>query len=151
MEFYPLDSIASQIKGTNPKASEFIRVGLGIKDYKRGSSVKLQRRAEKASIRARDIPKLGETPTGRPDGRKVLKKLVTLTPELDDFSNDLVNDPIANHEEINTFLNEKGQLKRLSDVYEHLVRGGFKTQPPVDRRAAAVPSGSGRLSLFRTI
>ena len=41
---------------------------------------------------------------------------------MDDFSNDLVNDPIADHEEINTFLTEQGQLKRLSDVYEHLVR-----------------------------
>ena len=35
---------------------------------------------------------------------------------------DLANDPIADHEEISTFLNEQGQLKRLSDVYEHLVR-----------------------------
>ena len=41
---------------------------------------------------------------------------------MDDFSNDFVNDPIADHEEINTFLTEQGQLKRLSDVYEHLVR-----------------------------
>ena len=32
------------------------------------------------------------------------------------------NDTIADHEEINTFLTEKGQLKRLSDVYEHLVK-----------------------------
>ena len=35
---------------------------------------------------------------------------------------DLANDPIADHEEISTFLTEQGQLKRLSDVYEHLVR-----------------------------
>ena len=28
---------------------------------------------------------------------------------------------IADHEEINSFLTEQGQLKRLSDVYEHLV------------------------------
>ena len=41
---------------------------------------------------------------------------------MDDFSNDLVNDPIADHEEISTFLTEQGQLKGLSDVFEHLVR-----------------------------
>ena len=35
MEFYSLDSIAKQIKGKDhPTASEFIRLGLGIKDYK---------------------------------------------------------------------------------------------------------------------
>ena len=35
---------------------------------------------------------------------------------------DLANVPIADNEEIKIFLNEKGQLKRLSDVYENLVR-----------------------------
>ena len=35
---------------------------------------------------------------------------------------DLANVPIADYEEINTFLTEQGQLKRLSDVYEHLVK-----------------------------
>ena len=76
MEFYSLDSIASQIKGREPTASEFIRVGLGIRDYKRGSSVKLQRSAERASISARNVPKLGETPTGRPkNARRVLESL----------------------------------------------------------------------------
>ena len=34
----------------------------------------------------------------------------------------MTNAPIAKHEEINTFFNEQGQLKRLSDVYEHLVK-----------------------------
>ena len=53
MEFYTLDSIASQIK--EPTASEFIRVGLGIKDYKRGSSVKIQRSAEKTYTSARGV------------------------------------------------------------------------------------------------
>ena len=33
----------------------------------------------------------------------------------------------------------------------HMVRGGFKTQPPVNRRFRPVAPGSGRLSLFRTI
>ena len=47
MEFYPLDSIASQIKGTDPKASEFIRVEPGIRDYKRGSTGKVQRSAKR--------------------------------------------------------------------------------------------------------
>ena len=73
MEFYSLDSIASQIKGSNPTASEFIRLGLGIKDYKRGSSVKLQKSATKASTSLRDVPKLRETPTGRPkNARRVI-------------------------------------------------------------------------------
>ena len=35
---------------------------------------------------------------------------------------DLANDPIADREEIQNFLTEQGQLKRLSGVYEHLVR-----------------------------
>ena len=89
MDFYPLDSIASQIKGTDPKASEFIRVGLGIKDYKRGSSVKLQRIAEKLSSSFRDILKLGETPTGRPDGKIVLKKLQLSLEESNKLTGDL--------------------------------------------------------------
>ena len=122
MEFYPLDSIASQIKGTDPKASEFIRVGLGIRDYKRGSSVKLQRSAERASISARNVPKLGETPTGRPkNARRVLESLQQTNQDMEGLGVDLANVPIAKHEEINTFLTEQGQLKRLSDVYEHLV------------------------------
>ena len=123
MEFYPLDSIASQIKGTNPKASEFIRVGLGIRDYKRGSAGKVQRSAERASISARDVPPLNETPVGRPDNaRRVLKSLQMTNQDMEEFFADLANDPVADHEEINTFLTEQGQLKRLSDVYEHLVR-----------------------------
>ena len=127
MEFYSLDSIASKIKGREPTASEFIRVGLGIRDYKRGSSVKLQRSAERASISARNVPKLGETPTGRPDNaRRVLKSLQITNKDMDEFFADLANDPVADHEEINTFLTEQGQLKRLSDVYEHLVKRRMK-------------------------
>ena len=136
MEFYSLDSIAKQIKGKDhPTASEFIRLGLGIKDYKRGSSVKLQKSATKASISARNVPKLGETPTGRPkNARRVLESLQQTNQDMEvlgtDLTNqdmeglgvDLANVPIAKHEEINTFLTEQGQLKRLSDVYEHLVR-----------------------------
>ena len=97
---------------------------LGVVDYS-SASKKTQQQAESFSISLRDIPKLDETPTGRQDRQdreKVRKKLVSLTLELDDFSNDLVKDPIADHEEINTFLTEQGQLKRLSDVYEHLVK-----------------------------
>ena len=123
MEFYSLDSIASQIKGSNPTASEFIRLGLGIKDYKRGSSVKLQKSATKASSSLRDVPKLGETPTGRPkNARRVLESLQQTNQDIEDLGTDLENDPIAKHEEINTFLNEQGQLKRLANVYEHLVK-----------------------------
>ena len=123
MEFYPLDSIASQIKGADPKASEFIRLGLGIKDYKRGSSVKLQKSATKASTSLRDVPKLGETPTGRPTNAiRVIESLQQTNQDIEDLGTDLANVPIAKHEEINTFLNEQGQLKRLSDVYEHLVK-----------------------------
>ena len=69
----------------------------------------------------RDVPKVGETPTGR-DGEIVRRRLVNIDKELDDFSNFLVNDPIADDEEINSFLTAQGQLKRLSDVYEHLVK-----------------------------
>ena len=35
---------------------------------------------------------------------------------MEEFFADLANDPIANHEEINSFLTEQGQLRRLSDV-----------------------------------
>ena len=123
MEFYSLDSIASQIKGSNPTASEFIRLGLGIKDYKRGSSVKLQKSATKASTSLRDVPKLRETPTGRPkNARRVIESLQQTNQDIEDLGTDLANVPIAKHEEINTFLTEQGQLKRLSDVYEHLVK-----------------------------
>ena len=126
MEFYSLDSIASQIKGTDPKASEFIRVGLGIRDYKRGLSAKVQRSAEKASISARDVPQLGETPTGRPNNtRRVLDGLQRTNQDMEGLGTHLTDwemDPIADHEEINSFLTDQGQLKILSDVYEHLVR-----------------------------
>ena len=123
MEFYSLDSIASKIKGSNPTASEFIRLGLGIKDYKRGSSVKLQKSATKASSSLRDVPKLGETPTGRPtNARRVIESLQQTNQDIEDLGTDLTNAPIAKHEEINTFLNEQGQLKRMSDIYEHLVK-----------------------------
>ena len=123
MEFCSLDSIASKIKGSNPTASEFIRLGLGIKDYKRGSSVKLQKSATKASTSLRDVPKLRETPTGRPkNARGVIESLQQTNQDIEDLGTDLANVPIAKHEEINTFLTEQGQLKRLSDVYEHLVK-----------------------------
>ena len=122
MEFYPLDSIASQIKGTDPKASEFIRRGLGIKDYKRGSSVKIQRSDEKAYISARDVPQLSETPKGRPkDERIVLDGVEKTNKAAKELATELENYPKADHEEINTFLTAQGQLKRQSDVYEHLV------------------------------
>ena len=70
----------------------------------------------------RDVPKIGETPTGRPDGGKVLKKIKLSLKESNELTSELKIDPIADHEEINTFLTEKGQLKRLSDIYEHLVK-----------------------------
>ena len=105
MEFYSLDSIAKQIKGKDhPTATEFIRLGLGIKDYKRGSSVKLQKSATKASISLRDLPKLDETPTGRPkNSRRVLESLQQTNQDIEDLGTDLTNAPIAKHEEINTF------------------------------------------------
>ena len=118
MEFYPLDSIASQIKGTDPKASEFIGVGLGIRDYKRGSTGKVQRSAERASISSRNVPQLGKTPTGRPNNTKrVLEGLRLAKQDMEGLGTDLANNPIAtSHEEINSILTEEGQLKRLSDV-----------------------------------
>ena len=39
-----------------------------------------------------------------------------------DLEKECIANREANREEINTFLTEQGQLKRLSDVYEHLVR-----------------------------
>ena len=41
---------------------------------------------------------------------------------MEGLGTDLANDPFADNEEIRNFLTEQGQLKRLSDVYEHLVR-----------------------------
>ena len=46
---------------------------------------------------------------------KDAKKLST------DLEKEFIDNPEANREEINTFLTEQEQLKRLSDVYEHLV------------------------------
>ena len=100
--------------------TSFVRDILGVVDYS-SASKKTQQLAKKTSWSLRDVPKVGETPTGRPDRESVRKKL-DIPPELDDFSNVLPNDTIADNEEINTFLTEKGQLKRLSDVYEHLVK-----------------------------
>ena len=95
---------------------------LGVVDYS-SASKKTQQQAEIASISARDVPPLDETPTGRPNNaRRVLKSLQLTNQDMEEFFADLANDPIADHEEINTFLTEQGQLKRLSDVYEHLVR-----------------------------
>ena len=118
--------------------TSFVRDTLGVADYLSGSK-KTQRRAEKAYISARDVPQLGETPIGRPKGeRKVLDGLQKTNQDMEglgtDFTDvpiaeqdieglgvDLANVPIADNEEISTFLTEQGQLKRLSDVYEHLV------------------------------
>ena len=58
----------------------------------------------------------------RPDGKIVVKRIIKTNQDLDEFSNVLKNDPIADHEEMNSFLTAQGQLKRLSDVYEHLVK-----------------------------
>ena len=84
---------------------------------------RLKKSATKASSSLRDVPKLGETPTGRSkNARRVLESLQQINQDIEDLGTDLANAPIAKHEEINTFLTEQGQLKRLSDVYEHLVR-----------------------------
>ena len=84
---------------------------------------KKQQQAERASISARNVPKLGETPTGRPkNARRVVESLQQTNQDMEGLGLDLANDPIADHEEISTFLTEQGQLKRLSDVYEHLVK-----------------------------
>ena len=117
----------------------FVRDTLGVVDYSSGSK-KTQRRAEKAYISARNVPQLGETPTGRPKGeRTVLDGLQKTNQDMEglgaDLTNvpiaeqgieglgvDLANVPIVDNEEIRAFLTEQGQLKRLSDVYEHLVR-----------------------------
>ena len=102
--------------------TSFVRDILGVVDYS-SSRKKTQQQAERASISARNVPKLGETPTGRPkNARRVLESLQQTNQDMEGLGLDLANDPIADHEEINTFLTEQGQLKRLSDVYEHLVR-----------------------------
>ena len=103
----------------------FVRDILGVVDY--SSSKKSQPQAEKAYISARNVPELGETPTGRPKGeRKVLDAVEKTNKDAKKLSTDLEKESIdnreANHEEINTFLTEQEQLKRLSDVYENLVR-----------------------------
>ena len=95
--------------------TSFVRDILGVVDYS-SASKKTQQQAERASISLRDVLKVGETPPGRQDGEIVRRRLVNIDEELDDFSNVLVNDSIADHEEINSFLTAQGQLKRLSDV-----------------------------------
>ena len=91
-------------------------------DYS-SASKKTQQQAKRASISARDVPSITETPTGRPNNtRRVLESLQLAEQDMAGSGTDLVNDPIADNEEIHSFLTEQGQLKRLSDVYEHLVR-----------------------------
>ena len=100
----------------------FVRDILGVVDYS-SASKKTRQQAEIASISARDVPPLDETPTGRPNNaRRVLESLQMTNQDIKEFFAYLANDPVADHEEINTFLTEQGQLRRLSDVYEHLVR-----------------------------
>ena len=102
--------------------TSFVRDILGVVDYS-SSRKKTQQQAETASISARNVPKLGETPTGRPkNARRVLESLQQTNQDMEGLGLDLANDPIADHEEISTFLTEQGQLKKLADVYKHLVR-----------------------------
>ena len=103
--------------------TSFVRDILGVVDYSSSRKKKTQQQAEKTSISARNVPKLGETPTSRPNNaRRVLESLQQTNQDMEVLGVDLANDPIADHEEINTFLTEQGQLKRLYDVYEHLVK-----------------------------
>ena len=101
--------------------TSFVRDVLGVVDYS-SASKKTQQQAEKASNSARTVPQMGETPTGRPKPERVLEGLQLTNQDMEGLGTDLANDPIADREEIRNFLIEQGQLKRLSDVYEHLVR-----------------------------
>ena len=102
--------------------TSFVRNTLGVADYS-SASKKTQQQAKRASISARDVLSITETPTGRPNNtRRNLESLQAAEQDMEGLGTDLTNDPIADNEEIHSFLTEQGQLKRLSDVYEHLVR-----------------------------
>ena len=102
--------------------TSFVRNTLGVVDYSSASKI-TQQQAKRASISARDVLSITETPTGRPNNtRRVLESLQLAEQDIEGLGTDLANDPIADNEEIRNFLTEQGQLKRLSDVYEHLVR-----------------------------
>ena len=101
--------------------TSFERNVLGVVDYS-SASKKTQQRAEKAYISARDVPQLSETPTGRPKNARIVSDGIKKANQVaEELSTELQNDPKANHEEIKSFLTVQGQLKRQSDVYEHLV------------------------------
>ena len=102
--------------------TSFVRDILGVADYS-SSRKKTQQQAERASISARDVPSLDETPTGRPKNASIVSDAIKKANQVaEELSTELANDPIADHEEIHSFLTVQGQLKRLSDVYEHLVK-----------------------------
>ena len=98
------------------------QIQTGVADYS-SSRKKTQQQAERASISARDVPSLDETPTGRPKNARIVSDAIKKANQVaEELSTELANDPIADHEEIHSFLTAQGQLKRLSDVYEHLVK-----------------------------
>ena len=105
--------------------TSFVRNILGVVDYS-SASKKTQQQAERASISLRDLPKLDETPTGRPKNARIvsdsIKKANQVAEELNtDFEKESIANREANREEINTFSTAFAQLKRQSDDYEHLV------------------------------
>ena len=101
--------------------TSFVRNILGVVDYS-SASKKTQQQAERASISLRDLPKLDETPTGRPKNARIVSDSIKEANQVaEELNTELVNDSKADHEEVESFSTVKEQLKRQSDVYEHLV------------------------------
>ena len=105
--------------------TSFVRNVLGVVGYS-SASKKTQQKAERASISLRDLPKLDETPTGRPKNARIVSEDLKTTNQIvkevnTELEKESIANPEANREEINTFLTAFAQLKRQSDDYEHLV------------------------------
>ena len=99
---------------------------LGVVDYS-SASKKTQQKAERASISLRDLPKLDETPTGRPKNARIVSEDLKTTNQIvkevnTELEKESIANPEANREEVRSFSTEQEQLERLSDVYEHLVK-----------------------------
>ena len=141
INFFSLNSIASQIKGVNPGGTEFIRVGLGLKNFDRKSTPQTQEKVERAES---SVNKVLSTPRGRPYTQRVFDFLQTTNDDMAGLASELPEDPFVNQEEIRNFLDAKGRLKRLSDVYNHLVE---RRDEKADK-LTALKSKSGRAVSF---
>ena len=83
--------------------TSFVRNILGVVDYS-SASKKTQQQAERASISLRDLPKLDETPTGRPKNARIVSDDIKKANQVaEELNTELVNDTKATVKKLNLF------------------------------------------------